>query len=683
MFLPNRLADQSSPYLRQHADNPVDWYPWGEEAMTRAREEDKPIFLSIGYAACHWCHVMERESFEDPETAAVMNEHFVNIKVDREERPDIDGIYMQAVVGMTGHGGWPMSVWLTPDQEPFHAGTYFPPVPRHGMPSFRQVLGAITDAWQQQRDRIQASAGRLADALRQSALQSATEETVDLGQAEAITDALAHGFDPRSGGWGTAPKFPQPMALEFLLRVQRRTPTPSVLHQIELTLDHMAAGGIYDQLGGGFHRYSTDAAWLVPHFEKMLYDNSQLARMYLHAWQVTGRKDYRSITEDILDYVLREMQHPTGGFYSTQDADSEGEEGRFFVWSLDELDRVAGTYAAFARAAYGASRGGNWEGSNILIRAGATGTLTEQLGITAEESAARLEEVRHRLWEARERRVKPGRDEKVLTAWNGLMLAAFAEAGRALRNTAYIDAAVRNATFLLDALRIDGNRLRRTWKDGSGASLNGYLEDYSHLIEGLLALYQATFEPRWFEAARNLAEAMITHFRADAGGFFDTSDDHEQLVSRPRELQDSAVPSGNAMAATVLFKLAAFSGEARYHDLAEETLALVAGNLARAPLAHGQWLVAYDLMTEGITEVVIVGDPAQAETRLLLEVVDSGFRPTTVVALKEPEAASPVPLLEGREMVDGKATAYVCERFACQRPVTTAGELREQLGERE
>ena len=430
-----------------------------------------------------------------------------------------------------------------------------------------------------------------------------------------------------------------------------------------------------------FHRYSTDAAWLVPHFEKMLYDNSQLARVYLHAWQVTGRVQYRAVTEDILDYVLREMQHPGGGFYSTQDADSEGEEGRFFVWSKDEFDQIAGADAHLAQAAYGVTQGGNWEGTNILTGAASPEVLATQYQISTAESEERGARVRQRLWEFRERRVKPGRDEKVLTAWNGLMMASFAEAGRAFGIPRYTEAAASNAAFLLDNMRFDGHRLRRTWKDGNGAKLNGYLEDYSHLIEGLLALYQATFEPRWFEAARDLADGMIAHFQAQGGGFFDTSDDHERLVTRPRELQDNAVPSGNAMAATVLFKLAAYTGDPRYGDLARDTVALVAGSLARAPLALGQWLIAYDLLQQGIIEVAIVGDPNAENTKRLLEVVNNGFRPTTVVALTAPGAPSPVPLLEGRGMVDGTPTAYVCERFACQQPVTTADGLREQLGE--
>jgi len=676
----NRLTDQSSPYLLQHAENPVDWYPWGEEALMRAREEDKPIFLSIGYAACHWCHVMAHESFEDERTAALLNEYFINIKVDREERPDIDGIYMKATVGMTGQGGWPMSVWLTPDGAPFYAGTYFPPTRRHGLPSFGDVIQTLTDAWQGRREQIAATTERVLAAMRDVSA-TAGGEGIDPASIDerAIVGQLAGLFDAANGGWGDAPKFPQPMALEFLVRHVDDTGDPRPLMLVEKSLTSMADGGIYDLLGGGFHRYATDAKWLVPHFEKMLYDNAQLARVYLHAWQVTGSDLFRDVVRETLDYVLREMRDPRGGFYSSQDADSEGVEGKFFVWSYAELQELLGDDTALAAKAWDASRAGNWEGKNILHRVTNPATLSAELGVDPEEMARHLDSIRQRLWQVREKRVKPGLDDKVLTSWNGLMLAAFAEAGSALGDERYLEAARSNGSFLLDTMRTEDGRLRRVWTERQGSNLNGYLEDYSYLIEGLLALYQATFEYRWFAAARDLADIMIERFRADDGGFFDTSDDHETLITRPRDLQDNAVPSGNAMASTVLLKLAALTGDSRYEDEARAAFDQVAGSLQQHPLAFGQWLAAYDLLAAGRREVAIVGDPLAQETLALLDVVRGAFRPDTVVALQDPENPSDVPLLEGRTAIDGSPTAYVCEGFVCRQPVMEAEELRAQL----
>lgn len=684
--MPNRLSAESSPYLLQHADNPVDWYPWGEEALTRAREEDKPIFLSIGYAACHWCHVMAHESFEDERTAALLNEHFINIKVDREERPDLDGIYMKAVVGMTGHGGWPMSVWLTPDGAPFYAGTYFPPTPRHGMPSFRDIIQSLAGAWHGRRDHITATTERALLAMRDISAADGAEDggggvdpaTID---ATAVVEQLARYFDATNGGWGDAPKFPQPMILEFLARHADDAGDPRPRHFLEKSLTSMADGGIYDLLGGGFHRYATDAEWLVPHFEKMLYDNAQLARLYLHAWQVTGSERFRDVAREILDYVLREMRHPRGGFFSSQDADSEGEEGKFFVWSYAELEDLLGEDAALAAKAWDASRGGNWEGTNILHRVADPAELSAEWGVAPEEVARHLDGMRQRLWDVREKRVKPGLDDKVLTSWNGLMLAAFAEAATALGEERYLAAARSNAAFLLDTMLTEDGRLRRVWTENQGSNLNGYLEDYSHLIEGLLALYQATFEHRWFAAARTLADTMIDHFRAEAGGFYDTSDDHETLITRPRDLHDNAVPSGNAMASTVLLKLAALTGESRYQDEARAAFDQIAGSLQHNPMAFGQWLAAYDLLAGGRREVAIVGDPLAQETQALLDVVRATFRPNTVVALRDPENPSDVPLLEGRTTIDGRPAAYVCEGFVCQLPVMEPDELRAQLDE--
>ncbi len=673
--MPNRLIDETSPYLLQHADNPVDWYPWGEEALQKSRDEDKPIFLSIGYSACHWCHVMAHESFEDDRTAAILNKHFVNVKVDREERPDLDQIYMSAVQAMTGGGGWPMSVFLTPEGHPFYGGTYFPPQPRYGMASFTQVLDAIIDAWQGRREELLAVGQELVAAIQRqgqvggtaSGHQELSKETM-----HSAFRALQQGFDQANGGWGQAPKFPQPMVIEFLLRYHHLTGNANALDMVTQTLEAMARGGMYDQLGGGFHRYSVDDHWLVPHFEKMLYDNSQLARVYLHAWQVTGNEFFRTITEEILDYVMREMLDPEGGFYSTQDADSEGEEGKFFVWTPDEIREVLGDDAqtdAFM-AAYGVTRHGNFEGKNIL----------EFVGDMDQRPA--LAEARRKLFEAREQRVHPGRDDKVLTSWNGLMLAAFAEAARALNRDDYREAAERNAGFVLTELRQDNGRLLRTWKQGD-AKLNGYLEDYSYLVEGLLELYQTTFEPRWFVAAQELAETMLEHYADSEGILYDTSDDHEALITRPRDLQDNATPSGNAMAVTTLLKLAGFTNDLRYVDISHQALAQMQPMMSQYPLGFGQWLQALAYALSKPREIAIVGDPDSADTQALLSVVRDGYRPFQVVALGTPEAQPPsVPLLQDRGLVEGRAAAYVCQAFTCQAPVTEPAKLQAQLAQR-
>jgi len=667
--MPNLLAKETSPYLLQHADNPVEWYPWGKEALQKAKTEDKPIFLSIGYSACHWCHVMAHESFEDAQVAAIMNEHFVNVKVDREERPDLDRIYMSAVQAMTGSGGWPMSVFLTPEAIPFYGGTYFPPQPRYGMPSFTQVLQAIVDAWQNRRGELVSGGQRLVKAIERQGQIDPSEQRMDLDQdtLHSAFRALQQQFDRAHGGWGQAPKFPQPMALEFLLRYHHQTGNTNALEMVTHTLEAMARGGMYDQLGGGFHRYSVDDHWFVPHFEKMSYDNSQLARVYLHAWQVTGNEFFRAITEEILDYIVREMTDPAGGFYSTQDADSEGKEGKFFVWTPGEIQEILGSDADAFMAAYGVTRHGNFEGKNILEF---TGDLDHRPA---------LADARHKLFEARERRIHPGRDEKILTSWNGLMLAAFSEAARALDRDDYREVAERNAGFVLNALRQENDQLLRTWK-ANEAKLNGYLEDYSFLIEGLLELYQTTFDPRWYVAAQELAKTMITHFKAPDDGFFDTSDDHETLITRPRDLQDNATPSGNAMAVTTLLKLAGFTNDLRYVDIAHQTLAQMQSMMAQYPLGFGQWLQALSFALSPPREIAIVGDPKVADTQALLGVVRSGYRPFQVVALGAPSAQSPaVPLLQDRGLVEGHAAAYVCRDFTCQAPVTQPKVLQHLL----
>ncbi len=690
--MPNRLINETSPYLLQHAHNPVDWYPWSEEALQKAKAEDKPIFLSIGYAACHWCHVMEHESFEDAATAAQMNESFVSIKVDREERPDLDSIYMSAVVAMTGQGGWPMSMFLSPDGVPFYGGTYFPKTSRYGMPAFSDLLRAIITAWQNRRAELLAGGERILQAIQTDSLQTqdAPLQVLTLDQAMA---GIQQSFDWTYGGWGGAPKFPQPMTIEFLIRRHIATHDEQLLKMITKTLDAMARGGIYDQLGGGFHRYATDEVWLVPHFERMTYDNAQLARVYLHAWQLTHEDSYRRIAEETLDYIAREMTHARGGFFSSTDADSEGHEGKFFVWTPDEIRAALGASpsglvivshkptsdandAQMFIDAYGVTAQGNFEGKNILQVARDPDVIAAMYHLDESEVERRLNEARRRLFHARERRVQPARDEKVLTSWNGLMLAAFAEAAQAFGRDDYRATAERSADFILTELRDSNSRLQRSWKDGT-VHISGFLEDYANLIEGLLALYQTTFDERWFIAACELADTMLELFPDPRGGFFDTSRDAEQLVTRPKDVQDNAVPSGNAMAATVLLKLGAYTGVSRYTEAAERSLKTIQPVLAQAPLAFAQWLIALDFALSTTREIAIVGERAEAQE--LFEIVFREYRPNQVVALAPPHQASRVPLLHGRVQQDGRATAYVCQHFACQLPVTEPNALAAQL----
>jgi uncharacterized protein len=649
----NRLAQETSPYLLQHKDNPVDWYAWGSEALARAREEDKPILVSIGYSACHWCHVMEHESFEDEQTASEMNERFVCIKVDREERPDVDAIYMEACQAMTGHGGWPLNVFLTPAQVPFYAGTYFPPEPRQGMPSWRQLLAAIDDAWRTRRDEIEESAGRIVERLSGGALLSASENEIDPGLLDRAVEALRGQFDPVNGGFGGAPKFPPASTIEFLLR-RGETEMSSQ------TLRAMASGGMYDQIGGGFARYSVDARWIVPHFEKMLYDNALLARAYLHGWQVTGTDLFERVCRETLDWALREMRAPEGGFYSALDADSEGVEGKFYVWTQDEVRSALGADGEAAIAYFGMSAQGNFEGRNIPVRA------------SADQPPPNLPELRERLYEVRAKRVWPGLDDKRLSAWNALMISALAEAGAALGEPRYLDAARDCAEFVLTAMRDDEGRLLRTFKDGR-AHLNAYLEDHAFLVEALLTLYESTFDPRWFAAAREIADQMIERFAdEERGGFFETSSDHEQLVARRKDLEDNPIPAGNSSAAYGLLRLAALTGEYEYERRAEGVLRLLHEIAERHPQAFAHLLQALDFRLAQTREVALAG----GDTAELERVVRSKFRPHIVLAGGEPDG---VPLMEGRTPVDGRPAAYVCEQFSCRRPVTEPGELEALL----
>jgi uncharacterized protein len=668
----NRLAAETSLYLLQHASNPVDWYPWGPEAFERARRENKPVFLSIGYSACHWCHVMERESFTNPDTAALLNAHFVSVKVDREERPDLDAIYMQAVTTLTGRGGWPLSVWLTPDGEPFYGGTYFPPYPRFGMPSFGQVLETLADIWLRRRDDLKDAALRLREVL------GAEDEARDPARPRqqilvAATKNLETSFDPLNGGWGEAPKFPQPLVLDYLLQRQALCYQPQIQVAIDLALDGMASGGIFDHLGGGFHRYSTDEHWLVPHFEKMLYDNAQLARCYLHAWQVTGKSLYREVSEATLDYLLRDLRHPSGAFFSSEDADSEGREGAFYVWSFAELcDALSPEETDVIVSTFGVTPEGNFEGANVLH-------VVEH----GSADQVRLDQAKQKLLQRRGNRQRPARDEKVVAGWNGLALTAFAEAARALRSDRYTQAASGVAEFLVDELITEEDRLAHVYQGGQRVG-NGLLDDYAAAAEGFLALYQCTFDERWFLAARALADSMVRHFDRAGGGFYDTSDDHERLIIRPRSLQDSPTPSGNSLAATVLLRLAAFTGEERYWSLAEETLMATAAQVERAPTMFGQWLSASLLAEAGFSEVAVVGDIGSASAQALLSVAASGFRPTFVTAAGPNDVSSAIPMLKDREPAPEHrtATAWVCHQSTCLPPTTDPDRLRELLEDR-
>jgi hypothetical protein len=632
----NRLADETSPYLLQHADNPVDWYPWGEEAFARARAEDKPILLSVGYAACHWCHVMEHESFEDEATARLMNERFVNVKVDREERPDVDSLYMEAVVALTGHGGWPMTVFLTPEGEPFFGGTYYPPEPRHGLPSFRQVLVAIAEAYREQRGDVGRQARALVEALEASARTRPSADPLTSTILAEARRGLETGFDPRHGGWGRAPKFPPASTLEFLLRAHARTGDESVLAMVETTLDGMAAGGMYDLVGGGFHRYSVDAEWLVPHFEKMLYDNALLAPAYLHAWVVTGRERYREVVEETLDYVLRELRLPEGALASSQDADTEGIEGLTFTWAPGE-----GAPEELLLP---------FEHGRSVIR----GELDA--------------DTRARLFELRERRPKPARDDKAIASWNGLALAALAEAGRRLDRADFIDAARALAAFLLGPLSDADGRLLRS-RRGGRTSGTGYLDDYANVAHGLLELHVATGELRWLEEAHRLARLAIELFADDEnGGFFLSPAHGERLVTRTKELDDHPMPSGNSMLAHDLLRLARIYGDDELERRAVGVFRLVHELLRRAPSAFGWALCALELHFSPPRELAIVGPPDSAVARAAL----APFDPNAVVAFGPAEG---VPLLAGKGLVDGRPAVFVCERFACRAPVTEPAEL--------
>lgn len=683
----NRLINETSPYLLQHAHNPVDWYPWSTEAFERARAENKPVLLSVGYAACHWCHVMERESFENDAIAKLMNDNFVNIKVDREERPDVDSIYMTAVQLMTGHGGWPMTVFLTPDQIPFYGGTYYPPEDRHGMPGFPRILISIAEAYHTRGAEIAENAeSLLAEINRVNSVSASAKGALDEGILERCTNQLMRVLDPAHGGFGSKPKFPPSMALEFLLRQFKRTGDSAVLAAVELTLEKMAHGGIYDQLGGGFHRYSVDERWLVPHFEKMLYDNALLAKLYVDAWVATKKPLYRRIAEETLEYVRRDMTNENGGFYSTEDADSEGEEGKFFVWTPDEVEALLGKEDAelFCRY-FDITPLGNFEESNILhidVEGDALGRL---LRVAPEKLAEVIERGRKVLFETREKRVRPGLDDKILTSWNALMLKSFAEAGSAFSSPAYVDIARRNAEFLLNSLsnRTQGAlRLLRTHKNGK-SRLNGYLEDYAYLADAFLSLYAATFEIRWFDEAAALVSSMIDNFwDEEKGAFYFTSGDHESLITRTVDVYDNATPSGNSVAADVLLKLALFTGKNEYRSKAERILTGLKDFAVRSPNGFGRLLCAMDLAIGPALEIAIIGDPQSATVKAFVETINGRYLPNKVVAQgTPPEIAEKesIELLSQRSSIDGKPAVYVCRNFVCDAPVTEPSRLEASL----
>ncbi len=686
----NRLSKENSPYLIQHQDNPVDWFPWNREALEKASREDKPIFLSIGYAACHWCHVMAHELFEDPQVARFMNEYFVNIKVDREERPDLDFIYMSSVIAMTGQGGWPMSVFLTPAGVPFYGGTYFPPSRQYNRPSFMEVISTVAKLWNEDRDRLLKSGAEIMQHLGEA--QQAGQPLRGKIKPEILEQTsyrLAQNYDWKFGGWGQAPKFPQPMTIDFLLRRSYDGDKLSI-DVATHALDAMAKGGMYDVIGGGFARYSTDNQWLAPHFEKMLYDNALLARAYLHAYLLTRDSNYLDVCRHTLDFIQRELTSEQGGFFSSLDADSEGEEGKYYLWTMQEITEVLSEaqfasdqhdhliWSDFFIAAYGITPGGNFEGKNILRRALSNEELAEQFSISTEAVSTYIKQTRFLLLKKRQERVRPGTDNKVLVAWNGLAMLVFAEAARYLDDPKYLAIAQKNAAFLMSALIID-HKLFRSWRNGK-AQHNAFLEDYSSLILGLLALFQSDYNPDWFIAARDLTKSMLTYFSDPAGGFFDTSIEQDPLIIRPKDLQDNAVPCGNSMAAMALLQMATYTGNGIYRDRAEQMLSVIIGGAQKYPTAFANWLSAVHFLFSSVREIAIILSDDSTLAAEFTSFLWSGYQPTTLLAVSPfpPLPGSP-DLLNDRRTIDGKTTVYVCKNFVCQRPVNTPLDFQELL----
>jgi uncharacterized protein YyaL (SSP411 family) len=700
--MPNHLATESSPYLLQHRNNPVDWYPWGPEAIQRAKKDNKPIFLSIGYAACHWCHVMEHESFENEPIAHYLNEHFISIKVDREERPDLDQIYMNAVQLLTGRGGWPMSVFLTPDLKPFYGGTYWPPAPRMGMPGFEQILVAVNDAWRNRKPGVLKQADELTGYLQNveqgdeaepaAAIAPRLSEGISSDDATQLLDnaarALQRAFDSRNGGFGSAPKFPHSMDLQLLLRLYKRQPKQGLLEMVRLTLDKMAAGGIYDHLAGGFARYSVDERWLVPHFEKMLYDNALLTSAYLDAYLVTREERFARIARETCNYILTYMTDASGGFHSTEDADSEGEEGKFYVWTPAEIKQILGDEAGERFCyVYDVSEAGNFEhGKSILNLPKTIEQCAAVKGWDFEKLQKELQASRVKLLAARDQRIRPGKDDKILVSWNALMIDALARAARIVEQPEYLIAAEKAADFILSQMAREGGRLLHTWRNGQ-ARLDAYLDDYSYFLNALVTLYEATFNERWIDQAARLADLMIKHFAdRDRGGFFFTADDHEQLIARNKDLHDASVPSGNALAATALLRLGKLCGKMEYLDAAARTLAAARPTMERMPTAVGQMLIALDFYLGPSSELVLIGGKDEQASQASIAALQKSFLPRAVIAYRNPSAPAETtrsqrmePLFTGREKAAAAPTLYICQNFTCQSPINGVEQIKSAI----
>lgn len=687
----NRLANESSPYLLQHKDNPVDWYPWCDEAFETARRLDRPIILSIGYSACHWCHVMAHECFEDELIARTMNKGFVNIKVDREELPDVDSIYMTAVQAMTGSGGWPLTVFITPDGKPFFGGTYFPPTDHHNRPGFPRVLNAIADAYKNNRGELLSSCEQLVEVIRGNSTPQKYEGEIDDSLMFKGCDYLLGDADLKHGGSLGSPKFPQPMLYELLLRYAEKTGNSQASHVVNLTLEKMAEGGIYDQIGGGFARYSVDDKWLVPHFEKMLYDNAQLVTLYVHAYQMSKKPLFKKVIEQTLGYVVREMTHSMGGFYSSSDADSEGVEGKFFVWTLGELDLIlGGEDALLAKTYWQVTEEGNFEGANILNVPVGLENFAREHHLEVEVLEQDISRISAILLHERSRRVPPGIDDKILTSWNALMFKAFAEAGALFNNPNWITIAEKNARFLLTAMKDPDGRLIHSWKakdnssskyDG-GSHILGYLDDHAYLIDALITLYEATFDYFYLEAAENLADSMIDRFwDQESEVFYDTSLEHSKLIVRPRDTLDNAVPSGGSIAALSLLRLSLLTGDSGYASKAESSIKALVPQIRRAPLSVTSWISAADFLKTDSSQIVLLGNYESSTLTEMIAAVRSRYLPNLVLAGARCDVSNDEksPLLRGKKMLNGKPTAFVCEDYVCKVPVNSASELADQL----
>ena len=677
----NRLINETSPYLLQHAQNPVDWYPWGNDAFNRAKNEDKPILLSVGYSACHWCHVMESESFENLAIAEIMNEKFVCIKVDREERPDVDAIYMSAVQAMTGQGGWPMTVFLTPDGEPFFGGTYFPPQERGGLPAFPRVLEVMADTYRDKRSEVLETSQKLISHIRGISPKDNDLEILESKIIDTAFSKLQDNFDNKYGGFGLQPKFPQPMIYEFLLKYYIKTGLPEALEMVEVSLNNMAAGGIYDHLRGGFHRYSTDTYWLVPHFEKMLYDNALLIRLYLHAYQVTGNNTYRVVVEETLDYVIAEMTDKSGGFFSSQDADTEGEEGKYFVWRPEEIEDLLGKeQGSLFNKYFNVDIDGNFEGMSILNVTMSKSDFMFSEGLEKSEFENLISQSKSLLLESRATRTSPGIDDKILTSWNSLMIGAFAEAGSILGRSDYVSIAERGADYILKTL-VTEDRLLRTSRNGQ-AKLQGYLEDYSFLVNSLILLHEATLSQKWLNAAIKFTENMINLFWDKKNKqFYDTGIDHESLIIRPINFQDNAIPSGAAIAADVLLKMAVITGRKEFEQYGKDALKSSVPMLNQYPLGAGHWLCVLDFYLDKTKEIVVLGKSKSCDTKELVAEVLRHYIPNRVLVGNdvEDETVSNLPILQRKNLVNGKATAFVCEDYVCSLPSSTPESFAKQL----